>query len=141
MSAVIRAFRFPDDYDAVYALWANAGPGIHLRRSDTPEEIAKKVQRDPDLFLLAEQDGELVGAVMGGFDGRRGLVYHLAVRAEHRGQGIGSRLMNELETRLRQKGCLKVYLLVTRDNTEVVSFYENHGWEQMDLLLFGKTIA
>ncbi|MEJ5225839.1 MAG: GNAT family acetyltransferase [Anaerolineales bacterium] len=141
MTVVIRTFRFPDDYEAVYTLWSNAGPGIQLRRSDTPEEIAKKVQRDPDLFLLAEQQGELVGAVMGGFDGRRGLVYHLAVRADCRGQGIGSLLMDELETRLRKKGCLKVYLLVTRDNGGVISFYEKRGWEIMDLTLMGKTIA
>lgn len=141
MTVVIRTFHFPDDYEAVYALWSNAGPGIQLRRSDTPEEIAKKVQRDPDLFLLAEQQGELVGAVMGGFDGRRGLVYHLAVHADCRGQGIGNLLMEELESRLRQKGCLKVYLLVTRDNGGVISFYEKRGWEIMDLTLMGKTIA
>ena len=141
MNVTLRTFRFPQDYEAVYKLWANAGDGIHLRRSDTPEEIAKKVTRDPDLFLLAERAGELVGAVIGGFDGRRGLLYHLAVRADCRGQGIGALLMEEVESRLRQKGCLKVYLLVARNNPEVIPFYEKRGWEIMDLTLMGKTIA
>ncbi len=75
----IREFRYPEDYPAVYALWQNAGPGIHVRRSDEPEEIARKLERDPDLFLFAEVDGEVIGSVLGGFDGRRGMMYHLAV--------------------------------------------------------------
>ncbi|MBU4225890.1 MAG: GNAT family N-acetyltransferase, partial [Chloroflexi bacterium] len=69
-------------------MWSLAGPGIHLRRSDEPDEIQKKLQRDPDLFLVAEYNGMVVGAVLGGFDGRRGLVYHLAVAENHRNRGV-----------------------------------------------------
>jgi ribosomal protein S18 acetylase RimI-like enzyme len=112
-----------------------------VRRSDEPEEIQKKLQRDPDLFLLAKEDGRVIGAVLGGFDGRRGLVYHLAVAEERRKQGIGALLMDELEKRLRAKGCLRTYLLVTYDNAEAIDFYEKHGWEKMDLHVFGKDIA
>ncbi|HET7011627.1 MAG TPA: hypothetical protein VFI11_12700, partial [Anaerolineales bacterium] len=67
-----------DDLEAVLDLWGSAGPGVHLGPSDRPLEIRKKIERDPDLFLVAEEEGQIVGAVMGGFDGRRGLVYHLA---------------------------------------------------------------
>ena len=137
----IREFCFPEDYPAVRELWSTAGPGIHVRRSDEPEEIQKKLQRDPDLFLLAEEDGKVIGAVLGGFDGRRGLAYHLAVAQEHRKQGIGALLMDELEKRLRAKGCIRTYLLVTHDNLEAIEFYEKHGWEKMDLHIFGKDIA
>ncbi len=136
----IRQFCFPEDYPAVLQLWQTAGPGIHVRRSDTLEEIGKKVQRDPDLFLVAEQGGELVGAVMGGFDGRRGMVYHLAVRESQRRMGLGRALMTELENRLRAKGCLKSYLLVVPENEEAVSFYEKEGWERMPLYIFGKDL-
>ncbi len=75
----IRTFEYPEDYPTVYALWNAAGPGIHVRRSDDPDQIVSKLERDPDLFLLAELDGQVVGTVLGGFDGRRGMVYHLAV--------------------------------------------------------------
>ncbi len=136
----IRQFCFPEDYPAVLQLWQTAGPGIHVRRSDTLEEIGKKVQRDPDLFLVAEQGGEMVGAVMGGFDGRRGMVYHLAVRESQRRMGLGRALMTELENRLRAKGCLKSYLLVVPENEEAVSFYEKEGWERMPLYIFGKDL-
>lgn len=116
--------------------------GVHVGRSDALAEIEKKVARDPDLFIVAESDGDIIGSVMGGFDGRRGLIYHLAVAASFRGLGIGSRLMDEVEFRLRAKGCLKCYLLVTRDNPEVEYYYQHRGWQPMDSVhLFGKELT
>jgi ribosomal protein S18 acetylase RimI-like enzyme len=137
----IRDFRYPDDYQAIYELWENAGSGIHLRRSDEPQEIVKKLQRDPDLFLVAEEAGQIVGSVMGGFDGRRGMMYHMAVAKSYRRRGIGTALMKLLEQRLREKGCIRYYLLVAKDNAEAVRFYQEHGWEIMDLYALGKDLA
>jgi ribosomal protein S18 acetylase RimI-like enzyme len=134
----LRDFCFPQDYSGVLDLWKNAGPGIHLGKSDSLVEIGKKLQRDPDLFILAEQDGSLVGAVMGGYDGRRGLMYHLAVDPSVRQQGIGQALTNELEKRLQAKGCIKCYLLLVPGNDTARLFYEDHGWNPMDLLIYGK---
>jgi ribosomal protein S18 acetylase RimI-like enzyme len=137
----IREFHYPEDYPAVYALWQNAGPGIHLRRSDEPEEIARKMERDPDLFLLAvNKDDEVIGSVLGGFDGRRGMMYHLAIASQYRQQGIASALVDELERRLRAKGCIRYYLLVTFDNDFAIRFYERHGWERMKLYAYGKDL-
>jgi ribosomal protein S18 acetylase RimI-like enzyme len=136
----IREFIYPDDYEQVNQLWANAGPGVHVGRSDKLEEIAKKLKRDPDLFLVAENQVRIIGAVLGGYDGRRGLVYHLAVLREHRHAGIGRALMQELENRLRAKGCLRCYLLVTWDNPDARKFYQELGWERMELDIFGKDL-
>ena len=133
MAAVLlREFRFPEDYTSARLLWETAGSGIQVRRSDEPQEIQKKLQRDPDLFLVAEVEGRLVGTVIGGFDGRRGLIYHLAVETGLRGQGIGRLLMDEVERRLKAKGCLKSYLLVTTENGSAMRFYEQRGWSRMD---------
>lgn len=137
----IRQFEFPADYQPVYDLWSSIEKGVHLGRSDTPTGIQKKVARDPDLFLVAECQNSIIGSVIGGYDGRRGLIYHLAVAHAFRGQGIGSRLMDEVEERLRKKGCLKSYLLVTSDNSEVESYYKQRGWRHMDTIhLFGKEL-
>ena len=57
-----------------------------------------------------------------------------------RKMGIGTALMDELEKRMKQKGCIRTYLLVTRDNLDAIRFYENTGWEQMDLLIYGKNL-
>ena len=130
-----------DDYNAVYALWQNAGPGIGLGRSDTREEIAKKLRRDPDLFVLAEEDGKIIGTVIGGFDGRRGLIYHLAVEPSRRAHGIGKMLMGEIERRLVAKGCLRCYLLVMDDTRDVIEFYRSLGWETWGVTVMGKSIA
>jgi ribosomal protein S18 acetylase RimI-like enzyme len=138
---ILRTFIFPDDYHAVIQLWSTAGDGVHLGTSDTYEEIAKKMQRDPDLFLVVEKEGEIIGAVMGGFDGRRGLVYHLAVAHSERRNGIASALMTELEERLRSKGCRRAYLLVTPDNIEAQRYYEKRGWECMNILTYGKNLV
>lgn len=137
---VIREFRFNEDYQAVIDLWSHSGPGIHVRRSDEPEEILKKLQRDPDLFLVAELDDQIVGAVMGGYDGRRGMMYHLAVAQDYRRHGFARLLVTELEKRLRLKGCIKYYLLVTKENEGAMRFYDANGWEHMDLYVYGKDL-
>jgi ribosomal protein S18 acetylase RimI-like enzyme len=137
---ILREFQFPTDFSQVITLWKNAGPGIHLRRSDEKEEISKKLKHDPDLFLVAEVGNRIIGSVLGGFDGRRGMVYHLAVDSFFRNKGIGTELMSELEKRMKQKGCIRSYLLVTHDNLEAIRYYESHGWEQMDLLIYGKDL-
>ncbi len=140
-AARLREFRYPEDYPAARRLWESAGPGIQLRRSDEPAEIEKKLSRDPDLFLVAEVDGKLVGTVIGGFDGRRGMIYHLAVDVSVRERGIGEMLMNEVERRLKEKGCVRSYLLVTTGNEQAMRFYEKRGWSRMDTVyVYGKDL-
>lgn len=139
---LLREFSYPQDYPAVLALWSQAGPGIHVRRSDQPDEILKKLQRDADLFLLAEAHHQVIGSVMGGFDGRRGMIYHLAVAEDWRQQGVGEALMAEVEERLRAKSCIRCYLLVTSDNVTAIRFYEKRGWECMaPIQVYGKDLA
>jgi ribosomal protein S18 acetylase RimI-like enzyme len=141
LSIQIREFCFPADYETVFALWRSIERGVHTGRSDTPEENEKKLYRDPKLCLVSVAEGRIIGSVIGGYDGRRGLVYHLAVDAAFRGRGIGSRLMDELESRLRRKGCLKCYLLVTSDNPEAEVYYRQRGWQHMDTVrLYGKEL-
>jgi ribosomal protein S18 acetylase RimI-like enzyme len=114
---------------------------VHVGPSDTASEIEKKLQRDPDLFLVAEVDGRLVGSVIGGFDGRRGFVYHLAVESNYRGHGIGTRLMEEVESRLQAKGCIRCYLLVRTSNVAATRYYEKRGWVLLDDLPYAKDLT
>jgi ribosomal protein S18 acetylase RimI-like enzyme len=137
----IREFHYPEDYPAAIELWSATKEGVRIGPSDAPAEIEKKLQRDPDLFLVAEADGKLIGTVIGGFDGRRGFVYHLAVAASFRRSGVGSRLMAEVESRLRGKGCIRCYLLVRPDNSTAIRHYERGGWRLLDDLLYAKDLA
>jgi ribosomal protein S18 acetylase RimI-like enzyme len=139
MSVNIREFYFADDYARALKLWEGIEAGINVGRSDTPEEIQKKLKRDPDLFLVAELNEEIIGTVIGGYDGRRGIIYHLAVHKTVHEQGVGALLMNEVEKRLQAKGCLKCYLLVLKDNEHAIQFYEKRGWFEMnEVRIMGK---
>jgi ribosomal protein S18 acetylase RimI-like enzyme len=136
----IREAEIPADYQSIIHLWQSAGLGIHVGPSDSLFEITKKQLRDPDLFLVSELAGEIIGTVLGGFDGRRGIVYHLAVAESYRQQGVGESLMGELEVRLRLKGCIRCYLLVTLDNQKSVDYYLKRGWSKLDLFVMGKNL-
>ena len=133
-AATIRSFASLD-YDAVVAIWRDAA--FTIGPSETRDGLALRLERDPQLFLVAELDGEVVGAVMGAFDGRRGWVYHLAVRADHQRLGIGRALLSEVENRLRAIGCIKVNLVVQATNAAVVPFYEAQDYGKDDLIFMG----
>jgi len=125
----IREFDFIADYDRVLSLWQSMEAGMHVGPSDTPQEIQKKLERDPDLFLVAESNDEILGSIIGAFDGRRGMIYHLAVQREARRHGIGQALLTEVEKRLQAKGCIKCLLVVLEDNQAAMQFYEECGWK------------
>jgi ribosomal protein S18 acetylase RimI-like enzyme len=129
------------DYDGVLTLWQDAGPGIELRPSDTREEVAKRCLRDRELFLVAEQRERIIGVVMGGWDGRRGWVHHLAVAGDARGQGVARDLMAALEGALRAIGCLKVNLLVREGNSAARALYRALGYhDSTGLVPMGKEL-
>ncbi len=135
---IIREFIFPQDYAACGLIWKNASGGVSFSPSDTYEEIQKKMEYSPELFLVAEVGKTIIGTVIGGFDGRRGMVYHLAVLPGYRGQGVGSALMQEIEKRLRSKGCLKIYLMIKSDQPELLDYYGKLGWQPMDVIVAAK---
>ena len=56
---------------------------------DSREGITKYLLRNPNTCFVAEDNGKLVGVIMGGHDGRRGFIHHTTVRQEYRGRGSG----------------------------------------------------
>lgn len=89
----IRVFR-QEDFEEVITLWERCDL---LRPWNDPEmDIERKVNHDVSLFLVAEVNGEVVGTVMGGYDGHRGSAYYLGVHPEFRGRGIANALLNRL---------------------------------------------
>jgi ribosomal protein S18 acetylase RimI-like enzyme len=99
-----------------------------------------KMNKDPQLFLVAIIDDSVIGTVMGGFDGHRGWVYSLAVAPEHRRRGIATALVQELEAALAEAGCLKVNLQVRGSNSDVLGFYEHAGYCVEDRVSLGKRL-
>ncbi len=127
----IRPFAL-EDYEAVLALWEDAGDGVRVGVSDTRAEVAKKLARDPELFLVAESAGELIGVLMGAWDGRRGYLHHLAIARPWRRLGVATALVAVVEEGLRARGCLKVHLLVAAQNAAALGLYGRLGYEALD---------
>ncbi len=132
----IRDFHITD-YDEVLGLWNSSG--LIIRPGDDFDGIKLKLQRDPELFLVAEDGEEIVGVVMGAWDGRRGWINHLAVKANRRREGIGSALIAELEKLLFEKGAKKINAQIYRWNSNSLEFFKAIGYEtHTDLIMIGK---
>ena len=118
----------PADYDRVYRLWLSC-PGLALNdRDDSREGLASFLRRNPDTCFAAEEDGELVGVIMTGYDGRRGYIYHTAVRPDLQGRGIGAALVRATTEALRAMGVSKCALIAFADNEGGNAFWEKQGF-------------
>jgi ribosomal protein S18 acetylase RimI-like enzyme len=135
MSLVIRAFARSDEA-AVIALWRAAG--LTRPWNDPRADIARKLTVQPELFLVGELAGEIVASAMAGYDGHRGSVYYLAVSPAHHRGGHGRAIMAEVERRLEALGCPKLNLMVRRDNTVALGFYERLGYDEQAVVMLGK---
>ena len=121
------------NYEEVIELWRKAG--ISVGSTDTKEELERVVKQNPQLFLIGKIDEKIISVVMGGFDGRRGYVHHLAVDPDFQNKGYGKTMMDELIDRFRKLGIHKVHLFIEKYNKTVVQFYQNLGWDIRDDLI------
>lgn len=81
------------DYGKAYELWIKTkGMGLN-NLDDSYEGISRFLERNPKTCFMAEENDEIVGAIIAGHDGRRGYIYHTAVAEKCRHQGIGTRLV------------------------------------------------
>jgi ribosomal protein S18 acetylase RimI-like enzyme len=126
------------DETAVIAVWESSG--LTRRWNDPRKDIQRKLRVRPDLFLVAEDNGVVVGTVMVGYDGHRGWINYLGVEPAHRQQGIGRALMVEAERLLRAEGCPKINLQVRASNTNAVEFYRRIGFAMDDVVSMGKRL-
>ncbi|MEW6503285.1 MAG: GNAT family N-acetyltransferase [Chloroflexota bacterium] len=115
------------DYDEVYQLWQSC-EGIGLSEADSPERIQSYLARNPGCSFVARKNGQIVGAVLGGSDGRRGYLHHLAVHPSVRRLGIGSRLTQMALQALGRQGIDRVHIFVYADNRVGIAFWERMGW-------------
>jgi len=131
----IRAAR-TSDREAVQALWASAGLDP---ASDREWDVL--VAGGCASLLVADDGGQILGAAVVAYDGWRAFVYHLAVSAEARRQGVGSALMAEAERTLRQKGARLIFALVNERMTDGLALLAASGYEPDGDLAFVKSPA
>ena len=115
------------DFDTVRTIWIASG--IELTTSDEYPELLRMIRRNPDYCFVLEQENEIIGAVLGGFDGRRGWVHHLAVHPKYQKKGYGKKLLDEVIDAFERDKIIKIKLEVLETNGQVIEFYKKQKWD------------
>lgn len=122
------------DYDEVYALWLITSRQA-LSSADGRTEIGRYLERNPGCSQVALADGEIVGTVLCGHDGRRGYIHHMAVLPEYRQRGIANAMATEALQVLSRQGITKTHIFVFAENHLAQSVWTAMGWVRRDDLL------
>lgn len=118
-----------EDYDALAALWREAGLPFRPRGRDTREAIARQLREATAAYLVAEAGDTVVGAVLGSHDGRKGWINRLAVSPAYRRRGIGARLVAEVERRLAALG-IEIFACLIEDwNEDSLATFQKLGYK------------
>jgi ribosomal protein S18 acetylase RimI-like enzyme len=133
----IRSYQTSDEA-AVVALWQACG--LTRPWNDPHKDIARKLQVQPELFLVGELDGQLIASAMAGYDGHRGWVNYLAVAPEQQRRGYAAQLMQHIEQQLLAMGCPKLNMQVRTSNSAVLAFYRRLGYAQDEAVSLGKRL-
>ena len=128
------------DYKQALQLWESL-PGMGLSHADEKETIRDFLQKNPSTCFVAKKDGNLIGTILGGSDGRRGYIYHLAVQQSEQNKGIGKKLVDLCLNEFKRSGIQKCHIFVISDNQEGIAFWEKVGWQMRDdILVMSKEI-
>ncbi len=115
-----------EEFDVIIRLWESIDR--HTSLPDRREYLETFHAFSPDLLLVAEADGRVVGTVIGGWDGWRANIARLSTHADVRRKGVAMALVQEIERRLRAKGARRVYALVDRRSPPAEPFWEAAGY-------------
>ena len=130
-----------DDYDGLYALWMTI-KGFGIRSvDDSREGVEIFLKRNPDTSVVAVADGQMVGGIVGGNDGRRGCLYHVWVREGYGRLGIGKAMVLYCMNALEAEKINKVSLIAFTKNDVGNAFWNTIGWtKRMDLNYYDFTL-
>ncbi len=127
----IRAMELAD-YELVKKLWMSIR-GFAIRSiDDSREGVARFLLRNPGISVVCEEEGEIVGAILCGHDGRRGCLYHVCVKEEFRRRGIGKQMVTFCMKRLQEEGINKVSLIAFSVNDIGNAFWNCIGWTKRE---------
>ena len=127
------------DYDEMVNLWFKANLPCKPRGRDSKEALAAEIKTNPDFFLGAFEERELIGTVIMSCDLRKGWINRLAVHPSCRNRGVAKALIAEGEKTLRKRGIRLFCVLVEDSNVASRNLFRNCGYtEHHDILYFSK---
>lgn len=116
------------DHAEVHRLWTQT-EGMCVVEDDRRDRIALYLKRNPGLCFVALVGGDLIGTVLCGHDGRRGIMRHLAVRKKFRKQGVALLLVQKSLAALSRQGIQKCNIFVMDYNVAGLRFWEHIGFD------------
>ncbi len=119
-----------DDYDAIFELWNSVEMSRRAMNpvDDTREGIERYLKRNPDTCFAAVKQERIIGVILTGHDGRRGIIHHMCVHPDYQRSGIASHLVSLAEEAFKQEGIQKIFCLVFKDNEKANAFWEKQGY-------------
>lgn len=95
---------------------------------NTMGPFARQLSWDSDLIMVAEKDGELVGALIGTIDQNEGYMYRIAIHPDARRRGVGKALVKAMEKRFEQRKVIRVWVAGDEHNKAAMPLYEAMGY-------------
>src|SRR5688500_8060977 len=111
----------PEDAASVLQFWKDSGASMSA--TDEVEYVRRAIANPAAVLLLAEEGVQIVGSILGTFDGWRGNMYRLVVRPSHRRQGIARQLVRHTETVFSEWGVKRITALVEVDRPWARAFW------------------
>ena len=139
MALKIAQFNDRQHRDQVISLW-NEVFGYEAAHNLPQLVIDKKLTFGDGLFFVALNKEAVIGTVMAGYDGHRGWIYSMAVSTEYRKQGAGTALLEFVEEKLLELGCMKINLQIMEGNEAVKGFYLANGYISEKRISMGKSL-
>lgn len=128
-----------EDYDEIFAMWQITTKRA-LSDADSRENIIRYLLRNPGMSQVAAVDGEIVGTVLCGHDGRRGFIHHMAVKEDFRRHGIAAKMANKAIEALKADGIDKTHIFCYTNNNLGQSFWSALDWQKReDLFVYSYT--
>jgi ribosomal protein S18 acetylase RimI-like enzyme len=120
-------------------LWHETG--LTRPWNDPDADLRRAMAGSTSTVLAAlNDDGSLLGTAMVGHDGHRGWVYYLAVQPSRQRQGVARGLMSACEGWVRERGVLKIQLMVRHSNVDVIAFYTALGYVDGEVVVLGRIL-
>lgn len=99
---------------------------------DTMDAFANQLSLDSHLVLVAVQDEQIIGVIIGTIDNNKGYYYRIAVDRQHRRRGVGKKLIQSLRQRFEQRNVKQVLVTVDEHTEPILFVYEAAGFSEID---------
>ena len=120
-----------DDYDEVYEMWQITTKRA-LSKADERDQMERYLKHTTGMSQVAVVDGKIVGTVLAGHDGRRGIIHHMAVLPEFRRKKIGHALAQTAIQKIREQSIDKTHIFCYQNNETGQSFWRDFGFEKRE---------